>query len=173
MRKLAQIVVTATARYVLSIGLNMRFRGFGLVCLGVVSCANPSVDGVPEDPGNIPNLPVAPDVHPSPTAGLGSGDSVDRGNETAAPGNADAGAPPASSSSSSKDDESGAHVVTSVDDASGDDSSPAAVTSAPPGYADAGVPAPAVDAGYEETSSETLDAGADAGDAATEDADVR
>lgn len=174
MRNLAQIVVNAPARYMLSLGLNMRFRGFALVSLGVVSCANPSVDGVPEDPGNIPNLPEPPAVHPSPTAGPGSGDSVDRGNETASPGRADAGASPSSSSTSSKDDGSEAQVITSGDEVSRDESGSAAATSAPVGYADAGVPAPAVDAGYEETSdSETLDAGGDAGDAAAEDADVR
>lgn len=43
-------------------------RVFGIICLGVVSCANPSIDGVPEDPGvQPPPLPQPPGVHPSPT----------------------------------------------------------------------------------------------------------
>ncbi len=66
-------------------------RVFGMVCLGVVSCANPSVDGVPEDPGNRPPpLPETPGVHPAPTAGEGS---TDDGPEPSNPNaSADAGA---------------------------------------------------------------------------------
>lgn len=60
------------------LGVFMR-RCLGLVCLGIVSCANPGidakpgVDGVPEDPGARPPLPGPPAHQPGPGFAMDAG----------------------------------------------------------------------------------------------------
>jgi hypothetical protein len=64
-------------------------RCFALVCLGVVSCANPDppkVDGFPEDPGHTPQppLPVGPAHPPGPGFSTDDSDASSAPNEDTA-----------------------------------------------------------------------------------------